>query len=199
MGQEKRKVFSFDENDLEWINPLIVEWVKENEGKKRGDLLVQLLREFKLQRDGILEEDESQPEVVTPIKKEKQDYFGHVREVLNINFDELESRAQRLQDELQNRYEELKGNVGKSSRVLSNSFNKFQSRVRSLFSRLREGARDARVEELEAELERLQTMTNELKAKLDEQEEDEEEDRFDEDAAIAAEMEEIISQAQAPS
>ena len=197
MGRLKRKVISFDEADLEWINPLINDWEKENEGKKQGDLIVQLLREFTLQRESISIEDESETEFVTPIEKDKQHYFGRAREVLSINLDEFGSGARMLQDRLQDGYEKLKGDIGKSTQALSNRFNKLESRVRGLISRPHEEAGEARVEALEAKVEKLQTMVNELKAKLAGHDEDEE-DRFDEAAALATEMEELLAHEQAP-
>lgn len=43
----KRRVFTFDESDLEWINPMLLEWEKENEGKKGGVLVTKLMKEYK--------------------------------------------------------------------------------------------------------------------------------------------------------
>ena len=45
MSNTKRKVFTFDESDLEWINPILLEWEKENEGKKGGELITKLMKE----------------------------------------------------------------------------------------------------------------------------------------------------------
>lgn len=47
MSQSKRKVFTFDEDDLEWINPMLLEWEKENEGKKQGELVTALLNDYR--------------------------------------------------------------------------------------------------------------------------------------------------------
>ena len=47
MSKTKRKIFTFEESDLEWITPMLSEWEKENEGKKRGMLITQLLKEYK--------------------------------------------------------------------------------------------------------------------------------------------------------
>jgi len=44
MSQMRKKSFSFEEEDLEWINPILVEWSKENEGKAQSDLVLQLDR-----------------------------------------------------------------------------------------------------------------------------------------------------------
>lgn len=177
----KKKSFSFDETDLEWINPLLIEWVKENEGKKQGDLIVQLLRDFKLERERVFIEDDSQAEVITSVKKEKLNYFERVRKVLNIIFDKLESHMRRLLNELQKGYKELMGNIRRLEArervrtVLSNVFDKLESSVRRLFTRTREEVRETRVEELEAEIKRLQTMVNEMKAEPAEHGEEEEE------------------------
>ena len=38
MTNQKGKMFRFEESDLEWINPLLLEWTEENEGKKKSDL-----------------------------------------------------------------------------------------------------------------------------------------------------------------
>ena len=47
MPQSKRKVLTIDEQDLEWINPMLVEWEKEHEGKRQGDLIVQLMKDYR--------------------------------------------------------------------------------------------------------------------------------------------------------
>jgi hypothetical protein len=47
MSQMRKKSFSFEEEELAWINPLLLEWTKENEGKKQSDLVLQLLKEHR--------------------------------------------------------------------------------------------------------------------------------------------------------
>lgn len=47
MSNGKRRVFTFEESDLEWINPMLLEWEKENEGKNGGDLITKLMKEYK--------------------------------------------------------------------------------------------------------------------------------------------------------
>ena len=47
MSDTKRKVFTFDESDLDWINPLLLEYEKENDGKKSGALITDLMKEYK--------------------------------------------------------------------------------------------------------------------------------------------------------
>ena len=47
MSNRKRKSFTFEESDLKWISPLLSEWEKDNEGMKKGELITQLLKEYK--------------------------------------------------------------------------------------------------------------------------------------------------------
>jgi len=47
MSNTRRKVFTFDESDLDWINPMLLEWEKENEGKKGGALVTKLMKEYR--------------------------------------------------------------------------------------------------------------------------------------------------------
>lgn len=46
-----KKSIIFSESDMEWIEPLFSEWIKENEGKKLEELIVELLKEYKLKRE----------------------------------------------------------------------------------------------------------------------------------------------------
>jgi len=47
MSDTRRKVFTFDESDLDWINPMLLEWEKENEGRKGGALVTKLMKEYR--------------------------------------------------------------------------------------------------------------------------------------------------------
>ena len=47
MSNTKRKVFTFDVSDLEWINPMLLEWEKESEGQNGGALITELMKEYK--------------------------------------------------------------------------------------------------------------------------------------------------------
>lgn len=53
MTNQKGKMFRFEESDLEWINPLLLEGTEENEGKKKSDLITELLTDYKHQRDTL--------------------------------------------------------------------------------------------------------------------------------------------------
>ena len=47
MSNTKRKVFTFEESDVEWIDPLLVEWQKDNEGKRKSEFIAHLMQEYK--------------------------------------------------------------------------------------------------------------------------------------------------------
>ena len=36
MSDTKRKTFQFHQDDLDWINPLILEWADENQDRDKG-------------------------------------------------------------------------------------------------------------------------------------------------------------------
>ena len=47
MSNTKRRVFTFDESDLEWINPMLLEWKKESEGKNGAALITKLMKDYR--------------------------------------------------------------------------------------------------------------------------------------------------------
>lgn len=47
MSNTKRRVFTFDESDLEWINPMLLEWEKESEGKNGAALITKLMKDYR--------------------------------------------------------------------------------------------------------------------------------------------------------
>ncbi len=51
MSDTKRKTFQFHQEDLDWINPLILEWAEENQDKEKGDLIAELLQDYRQDRD----------------------------------------------------------------------------------------------------------------------------------------------------
>jgi len=46
MSEMKKKYFTFKENELTWIDPLLYEWSRK-EGKPYSDLILQLLEEYR--------------------------------------------------------------------------------------------------------------------------------------------------------
>jgi hypothetical protein len=53
MINSNEKGIIFSKSDMEWIEPLFLEWKKENEGKQLEELIVELLREYKIQRENF--------------------------------------------------------------------------------------------------------------------------------------------------
>jgi len=113
LGEEKKKTFSFSESELEWINPLILEWTKENEGKKTGDLITQLLRDYKSQRESAQKEKKRRVKNETAAEPEKRDYGARVSEALSGTSAKLRSGTDQLRSQLSERYGKLADNIGK--------------------------------------------------------------------------------------
>jgi hypothetical protein len=51
MSDTKRKTFAFHQEDLDWINPLILEWAEENQDKEKGDLIAELLQDYRKDKE----------------------------------------------------------------------------------------------------------------------------------------------------
>jgi hypothetical protein len=51
MSETKRKTFAFHQDDLDWINPLILEWSEENEGKDKGEFIAELLQDYRKEKE----------------------------------------------------------------------------------------------------------------------------------------------------
>ena len=51
MSDTKRKTFQFHQEDLDWINPLILEWSEENEGREKGELIAELLQDYRKDKE----------------------------------------------------------------------------------------------------------------------------------------------------
>ena len=75
----RKKSFSFEEEELSWINPLLVEWTKENEGKKQSDLVLKLLTEH---RDRTPTLKETLDEATNTMKEKLSDYSSKSKDNL---------------------------------------------------------------------------------------------------------------------
>jgi len=113
LGEEKKKTFSFSESELEWINPLILEWTKENEGKKQGDLITQLLRDYKSERENEHKEKKRRAKTETTAEPEKGDYGARVGEALSGTSARLRSGTYQLRGQLTERYEKFADDIGR--------------------------------------------------------------------------------------
>lgn len=104
MSGQKRKSFTFDEEDMEWINPLILEWVKENEGKNQSDFMKELMTGYKARREGAPEEEASVKRVL-PSGEGIKDHVERVQ--VGATFDKVRPRLEGLLDTLKDEYGKL--------------------------------------------------------------------------------------------
>ena len=58
MSDTKRKTFAFHQEDLDWINPLILEWAEENQDKEKGDLIAELLQDYRQDKEQATQHQE---------------------------------------------------------------------------------------------------------------------------------------------
>ena len=58
MSDTKRKTFAFHQEDLDWINPLILEWAEENQGKEKGALITELLQDYRQNKEQTTQHQE---------------------------------------------------------------------------------------------------------------------------------------------
>jgi hypothetical protein len=146
LGNQRRKSFTFDEADVDWINPLILEWVKENEGKKQSDLIKELLRDYKTNKENIpLEEG-------TPVKKglvsEREDYAGRFSKSLSTSFSKLGPQLNQLMDTLRDgwgkfmvKVRELEAGT-RIRKSITNFSNELKPRLHQLLTDLRKKCKD---------------------------------------------------------
>ncbi|TRO46209.1 hypothetical protein E2P65_06115 [Candidatus Bathyarchaeota archaeon] len=94
----KKKTFTFEEEDLEWINPILVEWSKENEGKSQSDLIVQLLKEHKDRRPSL---KESLDGAADSLKERLQDVSSKSKDSVDGLAEKSKSGLQSMQNKVQ--------------------------------------------------------------------------------------------------
>lgn len=125
MSQMRKKSFSFEEEDLAWINPLLLEWTKENEGKKQSDLVLQLLKDH---RDKGPTLKETLDGATSTMKERLSDYSSKSKEALG-------------------------GFMGKSKDGLQNMQSKVKTGGGGFMDRLRKAEADVRtkLEDIKAE------------------------------------------------
>lgn len=139
LTDEKRKSFTFQETDLDWINPLLIEWVKENEGKKQGDLIKQLLRDFKSEK----KEDKVQVKPEKPKIRGEIDYVSRISDTLREALKQLKTKAQEIQSRLTKEYRQLVERISKlearkrAGEVFENFSKKLASSGRDLSTKIK--------------------------------------------------------------
>jgi gas vesicle protein len=98
MSQMRKKSFSFEEEDLEWINPILVEWSKENEGKNQSDLVLQLLKEHRDKRPSLKESFDG---ATDSLKEKLHDYSTKSKDSMDGLAEKSKSGLQSMQDKVQ--------------------------------------------------------------------------------------------------
>ncbi len=94
----RKKSFSFEEEELEWINPILVEWSKENEGKTQSDFILQLLKEHRDKRPSLRE---SLDGATDSLKEKLHDYSTKLKDSMDGLAEKLKSGLQSMQDKVQ--------------------------------------------------------------------------------------------------
>ena len=117
----KRKVFTFDESDLEWINPMLLEWEKENEGEKGGAFVTRLMKEYretqgpskfevltqKVRSDYVRFKTELDSRIVA-FRTRMGVFFGETRVKLNHVASRIAAASKQFVDEIHSKVESRK-------------------------------------------------------------------------------------------
>ena len=148
LGRQRRKSFTFDEADVDWINPLILEWVKENEGKKQSDLIIDLLQDYKTNRKNPPLEEETPLEKASSSDGGREDYAGRISKSLSASFSKLGPQLNQLMDALRDgwgkfvvRMRELEAGA-RLRKSITNFSNELKPRLHQLLTDLRKKYKD---------------------------------------------------------
>jgi hypothetical protein len=155
LSGQKRKSFTFDEEDMDWINPLILEWVKENEGKNQSDFVKELMTDYRARREGAPEEGAPVGRVL-PSGEGIKDYVERIR--VGATFDKVGSRLDGLLDTLKGEYRKLAVRVKEleAGRRLSEALRDFSDELRPRINRLLDDVKK-KLSDLTSEIGRLRT------------------------------------------
>ena len=93
----RKKSFNFEEEELAWINPLLVEWAKENEGKNQSGLVLQLLEEYKDREPSF---KETLDDGTSTMKEKLLDYLSKFRKALDGLLGKSKDSLQNLQSKM---------------------------------------------------------------------------------------------------
>jgi Arc/MetJ-type ribon-helix-helix transcriptional regulator len=119
----KRKSFSFEESDYEWINTLILEWVEENEGKNQSDFIKQLLKDYKLKRKNIKNKIDTQTKAIherfDDVSKKVKTSVHHIRNQSSDKFTQLSKNIKKM-----DAHKKIKENITQKSEMLKSGINK---------------------------------------------------------------------------
>ncbi len=99
MSDTKRKTFQFHQEDLDWINPLILEWAEENQDKEKGDLIAELLHDYRNDKEQAThhrERAQRLQEQATRIAKPIQATLNPVRNLLGTAIHKITEKTDNL-------------------------------------------------------------------------------------------------------
>ncbi len=80
MSEMKRKYFTFEEEELTWINPLLAEWSEENDERSQSDLVLQLLKDYRDREPPLKETLDS---AASSMKEKLSDYSARSKDALD--------------------------------------------------------------------------------------------------------------------
>jgi len=114
MSETKRKYFTFQEEELEWIDPLLYEWSK-NEGRPYSDLILQLLKEYKDRepplRDTLDMAASSMKGILSDYSARSKDALSDVMEKSMDGLQTVQSRLQSGGSRLIDQFHRVESNV----------------------------------------------------------------------------------------
>lgn len=158
MSGQKRKSFTFDEEDMEWINPLILEWVKENEGKNQSDFVKELMSDYKAKKKEAPEEGALIGRAL-PSGEGIKEYIDRIQ--VGATFDKVGSQLEGLSDTLKGEYGKLAAKVKEleAGARLRKSLSDFSSELKPRLENLLDAIK-RKFKELTDEIEKLRTSRN---------------------------------------
>jgi len=129
MTKQKGKMFRFEESDLEWINPLILEWTEENEGKKKSDLITELLTDYKHQRETKALGEERALKLKT--------YVDKVKAPIDTGFSALNTKISAATDKLDEKIDStgLDAKIDRANERLNRSLTKTATGIDKFLAR----------------------------------------------------------------
>jgi len=133
---------------VDWINPLILEWVKENEGKKQSDLIKELLQDYKANMENVPLEEGSPLEKAPPSDGGREDYTGRISKSLSASFSKLGPQLNQLMDTIKDgwgkfvvKIRELEAGA-RLQKFITNFSNELKPRLNQLLADLRKKYKD---------------------------------------------------------
>ena len=133
---------------MDWINPLIIEWVKENEGKNQSDLIKELLQDYKTNKEDIPLEEGMPLEKAPPSEGEREDHAERISKSLGASLSKLGPQLNQVMDALKDgwgkfmvKMRELEAGA-RIRKSITNFSNELKPRLNQLLADLRKKYKD---------------------------------------------------------